>query len=125
MLKKFPIVRYDFIRLDRLDGLAANPLGFVNRKIENMWVNYKKKHNTGPVKEEPVKAEPTGKTRTAAELEQQLDANGLPTGPVSATIQPGPKRTKAAPKKRGSQAPAPKNEAATPMDVKEEDKMVL
>jgi hypothetical protein len=125
VLKKFPIVRYDFIRQDRLDGLAANPLGFVNRKIENMWVNYKKKHNTGPVKEEPVKAEPTGKKRTAAEMEQQLDANGLPTGTVSATIQPGPKRTKAAPKKRGSQAPAPKNEAATSMDVKEEDEMLL
>ena len=125
VLKKFPIVRYDFIRQDRLDGLAANPLGFVNRKIENMWVNYKKKHNTGPVKEEPVKPEPAGKKRTASEMEQQLDANGLPTGTEGATTQPGPKRTKAAPKKRASQAPAPKNEAATPMDVKEEDKMVL
>jgi hypothetical protein len=121
VLKKFPIVRYDFLRQDRLDGLAANPLGFVNRKVENMWVNYKKKANTGPVKVEP---KPTGKKRTLSEMEQQVDANGLPTGNVDAITQPGPKRAKATPKKRGSQTTVPKSEAATPMDVKEEDEIM-
>jgi hypothetical protein len=125
VLKKFPIVRYDFLRQDRLDGLAANPLGFVNRKVENMWVNYKKKANIGPVKEEPVRPEPTGKKRTLSEMEQQVDANGLPTGNVGATTQPGPKRAKAGPKKRGSQVTVPKNKVATPMDVKEEDDEIM
>jgi hypothetical protein len=130
VLKNFPIVRYDFLRQDRLDGLAANPLGFVNRKIENMWVNYKKKPNTGPVKIEPVKPEPAGKKRTLSEMEQQVDANGLPTGNVDATTQPAPKRAKAAPKKHGSQATVPKSEASTPMEdetpvgVKEEDELM-
>lgn len=137
VLKNFPIVRYDFLRQDRLDGLAANPLGFVNRKIENMWVNYKKKAGTGPVKVEQIKAEPTtdatkgkvaGKKRGLAEMEQQLDANGLPTG--NTTTQPGRKRAKATPKKRASQVVAPKSEAAVPMegetraDVKDEDEIM-
>ena len=134
MLAKFPIVRYDFLRQDRLDGLAANPLGFVNRKVENMWVNYRKKHNTGPVKEEPakpVKSEPApsdgtvatksnlrGKKRTAAQMEQQLDANGLPTGGVGATTR---KKQKPAPRKRASQAKVPSSQVTTPMQVKGED----
>jgi hypothetical protein len=134
VLAKFPIVRYDFLRQDRLDGLAANPLGFVNRKVENMWVNYRKKHNTGPVKEEPakpVKPEPAvsdgtvatksnlrGKKRTAAQMEQQLDANGLPTGGVGATTR---KKRKPAPRKRASQAKVPSSQVTTPMQVKGED----
>jgi hypothetical protein len=134
VLAKYPIVRYDFLRQDRLDGLAANPFGFVNRKIENMWVNYKKKHNTGPVKVEPVKTEPTvadgaaipkgnvrGKKRPASEMLQQVDANGLPTGGVSATNQPTRKRPKPPPKKRGSQAKVPPSQVATPMQVKGEN----
>jgi hypothetical protein len=134
VLAKYPIVRYDFLRQDRLDGLAANPLGFVNRKIENMWVNYKKKHNTGPVKEEPVKTEPTvadgtdvpkgnvrGKKRPASEMLQQVDANGLPTGGVAATHQSTRKRPKPQPKKRGSRAKVPPSQVATPMQVKDEN----
>jgi hypothetical protein len=135
VLARFPIVRYDFLRQDRLDGLATNPHGFVNRKIENMWVNYKKKPNTGPVKIEPVKAEPAdgadaikgkvnGKKRRASAMDRQVDANGLPTGIVVAvTTQPQRKKSKPAPKKRGSQAMVPSSEVATPMDVKEEDEI--
>jgi hypothetical protein len=135
VLAKFPIVRYDFLRQDRLDGLAANPLGFVNRKVENMWVNYRKKHNTGPVKEEPakpVKAKPAitsngteatksnlrGKKRTAAQMEQQFDANGLPTGGMGANTR---KKQKPAPRKRASQVKVPSSQVTTPMQVKGED----
>jgi len=112
VLEKFPIVRYDFLKQDRLDGLAANPGGFVSRKIDNMWVNYKKKHKTGPVKEESVKTEPATKKRKASEAEQQSDANGQPAGDVDPK-QSKRKKVKATPKKRGSQA--------KPKQVKDED----
>jgi len=103
VLEKFPIVRYDFLKQDRLDGLAANPEGFVNRKIDNMWVNYKKKHNTGPVKEEPVKTEAgTAKKRKASGAEQPFDTNGRYTGELGGS-QSKPKRARATPKKHASQ----------------------
>lgn len=57
-LKDYSIVKYDFLKQERLDGLAASPRGFVHRKVENMFVNYKKKKGTGPVRieEEAVTA---------------------------------------------------------------------
>jgi hypothetical protein len=51
-IEDYSIVKYDFIKQDRLQALAASPTGFVARKVENMWVNYKKKPGTGPVKVE-------------------------------------------------------------------------
>jgi hypothetical protein len=51
-IEEYSIVKYDFLKQDRLEALAASPIGFVSRKVENMWVNYKKKVGTGPVKSE-------------------------------------------------------------------------
>lgn len=42
-IEEYSIVKYDFLCLDRLGALLASPSGFVKRKIENVWVNFKKK----------------------------------------------------------------------------------
>lgn len=47
-LEKLTIVRYDVLRVERLADLAANPKGFGERKIENLWVNYGKKRVKEP-----------------------------------------------------------------------------
>ena len=47
---EYSIVKYDFLRRERLGALLATPKGFVGRKVENMLNNYKKKDD-GPVKE--------------------------------------------------------------------------
>lgn len=41
-LEDYSIVQYDFLKQERLGGLAASPQGFAQRKIDNMFVNYKK-----------------------------------------------------------------------------------
>ena len=51
-IEEYSIVKYDFLRLDRLEGLLASPSGFVKRKAENMLVNYKKKKDSKMVKKE-------------------------------------------------------------------------
>ena len=51
-IEEYAIVKYDFLRLDRLEGLLASPPGFVKRKAENMLVNYKKKKDSRKVKKE-------------------------------------------------------------------------
>jgi hypothetical protein len=51
-IEEYSIVKYDFLRQDRLEALLANPSGFTARKRENCWVNYKKKKTVGPVKTE-------------------------------------------------------------------------
>jgi hypothetical protein len=48
-IREYPIVKYDFLRRERLDALLASPRGFVARKSENMFNNYKKKDTSGPV----------------------------------------------------------------------------
>ena len=60
-IEEYTIVRYDFLRQERLDAFCASPRGFVGRKIENCFVNYKKKPGTGP-----VKLEVDGKNSVAA-----------------------------------------------------------
>lgn len=50
-IEEYSIVKYDFLRQERLEALLASPRGFCSRKIENMWVNYKKKEDAGPVRE--------------------------------------------------------------------------
>jgi hypothetical protein len=47
---EYPIVKYDFLRQERLVALIASPRGFYSRKVENMGVNYKKKKGVGPVR---------------------------------------------------------------------------
>lgn len=75
-LEEYSIVKFDFLKQDRLDGLAASPRGFVARKVENMFVNYKKKKGTGPVKvEEKVKTEESeGKSKR-----KRKDSSPLPS----------------------------------------------
>jgi hypothetical protein len=132
VLEKFPIVRYDFLKQDRLDGLAANPVGFVNRKIENMWVNYKKKPNTGAVKEEVVKnelassggADFNAKKRKAGLLSQQCSADDYTMSDLDNDTQPQRKKAKATSKKRRSHSMVASSGVARPMEVKEED-MIL
>lgn len=75
-LEDYSIVQYDFLKQERLGGLAASPQGFAQRKIDNMFVNYKKaaekKHgaNAKPAKVEPSKDDATtkkGRKRKAAQ----------------------------------------------------------
>lgn len=42
-LRKLAIIRYDFVKQERLHALAASPEGFVVRKVQNMWLNYDRK----------------------------------------------------------------------------------
>ncbi|GAB7326230.1 hypothetical protein MBLNU13_g10220t1 [Cladosporium sp. NU13] len=66
-MEEYSIVKYDFLRQDRLEALLANPYGFTLRKTENCWVNYKKKRTVGPVKteneEKASRAAPKAKAR--------------------------------------------------------------
>jgi hypothetical protein len=54
---EYSIVKYDFLRQERLEGLIASPKGFWARKQENCFVNYKKKETSGPVKLEADKVD--------------------------------------------------------------------
>ncbi|KAM0712594.1 hypothetical protein Q7P35_000040 [Cladosporium inversicolor] len=47
-IEDYSIVKYDFLRRDRLEALLASPAGFVSRKVENMGVKYKKKRKDRP-----------------------------------------------------------------------------
>lgn len=49
-IEDYSIVKYDFLRQDRHEALISSPSGFVARKQENCFVNYKKKPGSGPVK---------------------------------------------------------------------------
>lgn len=60
-LEKLTIVRYDLLRVERLADLAANPKGFGERKVENLWINYGKKR----VKKPYLKREVVAKDETA------------------------------------------------------------
>lgn len=48
-IEEYSIVKYDLLRLDRLEGLIASPVGFVKRKVENCMVNFKKKKPSTPI----------------------------------------------------------------------------
>jgi hypothetical protein len=63
-LEQYPIVRYDLLKRERLEAILASPLGFFRRKVENMFVNYKKKGDSGDVR---VKKEDSNETPVASD----------------------------------------------------------
>ena len=80
-MEEYSIVKYDFLRQDRLEALLASPAGFTARKIENCYVNYKKKKTVGPVKtENEEKASPTA---PKAKSQSKRKRNKEPSPPTS------------------------------------------
>jgi len=78
-IEEYAIVKYDFLRLDRLEGLLASPSGFVKRKVDNMQINYKKKKDS-----EKVKKEIDGKVwRAAPKAKSQGKKRKQPSPPTS------------------------------------------
>jgi hypothetical protein len=43
-------VRYDLLKRERLAAIVASPQGFYRKKVDNLFVNYKKRGNAGEVK---------------------------------------------------------------------------
>lgn len=78
-IEEYSIVKYDFLRQDRLEALLANPSGFTCRKRENCWVNYKKKKTVGPVKTENEEKV----SRAAPEAKSQGKKRKQPSPPTS------------------------------------------
>lgn len=66
-IREYPIVKYDFLRRERLDALLASPRGFVGRKTENMTNNYQKKQGVGPVKLEAEESGSAARPKTKSQ----------------------------------------------------------
>jgi hypothetical protein len=49
-LEEYPIVRYDLLKRERLAAIVASPQGFYRKKVDNLFVNYKKRGNAGEVR---------------------------------------------------------------------------
>lgn len=80
-IEEYSIVKYDFLRQDRLDALLASPAGFVARKVENCYVNYKKKKTVGPVK--TGNEEKVSRTAPKAKSQGKRKRNNEPSPPTS------------------------------------------
>ena len=103
-LETFPIVRYDLMRAERLVDFAANPKGFGERKVENLWINYAKKRDRAPhlKKEMPLEAKaaapapahgvPQGLATSGQVLAstQQATTSGTSVKPAPSTPAPHP-----------------------------------
>lgn len=98
-LQKYPIVRLDLVKLERLHGLLASPDGFVTRKIDNMWQNSSRKYKKLAQEKADgegggAEAKGKGRKRKAAEVS---DDSIEPPAPA-----PKKKKTAAAPKSKES-----------------------
>lgn len=98
-LEKYPIVRLDLVKLERLHGLLASPDGFVTRKIDNMWQNSSRKYKKlaqekAEGEEGGAEAKGKGRKRKAAEVS---DDSIEPAAPA-----PKKKKTDAASKSKKS-----------------------
>lgn len=86
-LGHFTIARYDLLKLERLDALAASPDGFVSRKVSNMWLNFKRK--------DPGEAAGgKGKKRAAPAVESDDDEDGPGAGGDTALTESPMKKVK-------------------------------
>ena len=78
-IEEYSIVKFDFIKQVRLEALAASPAGFVSRKMENCFVNYKKKTEkagTGPAKAENEEKKTVAAPRTKTQTKSQAKSQG-------------------------------------------------
>jgi hypothetical protein len=62
-IEEYSIVKYDLLRLDRLEALVASPVGFVKRKVENCLVNFKKKQPSTRIRRSAPEAKSEGKKK--------------------------------------------------------------
>lgn len=112
-LEEYSIVRYDLLMQERLNGLAASPNGFAQRKVENMWVNLIKKDPKKAVRTTPAKS----RKRKAADADEDENHGDQPTSQFeNEASMPVPKKVRAASKK-GSD----KRKAAAVDEDNEED----
>jgi hypothetical protein len=63
-LEEYPIVRYDFLKRERLAAIVASPQGFYRKKVDNLFVNYKKRGDVGEVR---VKNQDANETQAASD----------------------------------------------------------
>lgn len=99
-LEKYPIVRLDLVKLERLHGLLASPDGFVTRKIDNMWQNSSRKYKKlaqekADGEEGGAGAKGKGKKRKAAEVSDDSIESAAP-GPKKKKLDAASKSKKSA-----------------------------